>query len=735
MVGYIESAAGLAKPKSKSLNKTAAGTSGTKINSGLYDEEYLGKIMGDRGVEIYDKMRRSDGQAKMLLSVVKNPIKSAKWQVQPATQDDKDIKIAEFIEHVLFNNIGYINGKAKTFREFISEVLTMIEFGFSLFEVVHKLVKGDKVYGDYIGIADFGFRHQRSITKWILDRDGSILSVKQDVYGDLRSSTFISGQHSLVFSMDKEGDNYEGISMLRSCYGAYYRKNIYKQVQGIGIERAAKGVVVGKLSPDIAVNDIDDQTAAFQELIDALGNYALNGVVIGADTELQELKISHDAEKVLKAIDAENTEMTKSFLANFMELGMSSGSGGSYSLGSDLSDIFLSGIQYIADGIAESINIHVIKKLVNAKFGDVDAYPKLKVTGINDKAGKEFAEILAMLADRDIVQVSTGLQEYAHKRLDLPALDDDIRAKDEEMFKTEPPKPVENKAELSDIKKNCGDDDLMCVFQLSEKDRDKFPISAMIEDYASEILSVMDKSLRLRSEKYIDGIMVRVRKGGIKTRNDVFKMKLPNNRAYKTALILWAEKVINEVYPATVAEVKSGVSLADIGGISGNEAELIIAQSNLIAKYQDQDIEKIIAFTFNGNYGVVSKDNLDDEMRRALAQYFAKNAIETSSVNMASSVVNSARKEAFLSPELEQEVESFVYTNGDPRSAICKNLAGKVLTSKQLEETQYYPPNHHNCKSYLVAQTRGDKDNKPVTGLEITGTQEEKTKALRSKTL
>ena len=63
------------------------GSTGTSIYSGYYDEDYLEALKNNERADVYDKMRRSDPQIKMCLSAVKNPIKSAAAEINPAGDD------------------------------------------------------------------------------------------------------------------------------------------------------------------------------------------------------------------------------------------------------------------------------------------------------------------------------------------------------------------------------------------------------------------------------------------------------------------------------------------------------------------------------------------------------------------------------------------------------------------------------------------------------------------------
>jgi len=695
------------KVSKNTTNMKATGTSGTEIYSGYFDEEYLQKLTDSDAIIEFDQMRRSDGQVKMLLSVIKNPIRSATWDIESASDDKQDKEIAAFVKYVLFKNMGTASGsKRKTFNEFISEALTAIEFGHSAFEIVHKVVKGDKTYGDFIGISDLGFRHQRSLEEWGLNEDGSINWIRQSVDGDLAVDIYLSGQHMLIFSMEKEGDNYQGISMLRPCYGSYFRKNIYRKLQAIGIERCAKGIPVGKVPTEMANSeDYQDQLDSFQEIIDKLAAHETNGIVLGAGFDLTELKISHDAESVQKVINAEDIEMSKSFLANFMELGLQ-GNSGSFSLGSDLSDLFLTGIQYIANGIiAERINLDLIEQIVKAKYGEQDNYPKLRVTGINDKAGKELAEIVASLLDKDAIQASTRLQRHMHKVYKLPEIDDDIADITDERLKnpaTENDKTgnIESKKKLHEERK-CMNGHI--IYRLSSDNRKDFPVSAKIEDYADDLNRFMRSFLQQRASDMLVDVAVRIKKGGKDTRKDVLNIRMPNSKAYQTSLKEWVSSIVDEIFFMTVKEVGLDTKKmefedsANINKLPEELKEKLTALTILVAEFQDIDFEKAIYFSFNENYGVLTDQQLINELKRKIDTNFNKNIIETTSVNMAANVVNSTRKETFLSDAVFDEIESFVFNNPSPVSAICKHLNGRVFTEKEYATTPYDPPLHHNC--------------------------------------
>lgn len=411
----------LAEPKdlSAAIHTRAIGTSGTESYSGYPSEEYLYSLRGYQRAKVFDKMRRSDYQVKMCLSAVKNPIRSATWEVHPGEKDNDEAKHhAEFIEHVLFN------GMDDPWSKFLTEVTTFYEFGHSVFEVTHKAVLDHPTFGSYNGIKSLGWRSPKTIDRFNLDKEtGRLKSITQQADGDLASYVDIPAEYLLYFSVDREGSNYEGISWLRSCYGSYIRKCSYLKDNAIGISKFAIPTPIAKVPSG------KEGTPEFDSLIEALQVYTSNEnnyLTIPEGWEIDLKTNTYDPSKVEYSVDAEDKRITKAFLANFLELGM--GTTGSFALSNDLSDFFLSGLEYIADEISEPINCDLIPSLIKMNFGPQSSYPKLKATGISDKAGKELAEIVSMFVSNKVITPDDKLEDHFRKRLGLsPRSDEGVR--------------------------------------------------------------------------------------------------------------------------------------------------------------------------------------------------------------------------------------------------------------------------------------------------------------------
>src|SRR5690349_3921681 len=99
ILGYeINRARIAATPRTPSVKKgLEIGDSGTPFLFGIVRDEYNAKLADMNGVKIYDEMRRSDGTIRAAVSVCSLPIRSAKWYVEPASEDQADKDIADFV--------------------------------------------------------------------------------------------------------------------------------------------------------------------------------------------------------------------------------------------------------------------------------------------------------------------------------------------------------------------------------------------------------------------------------------------------------------------------------------------------------------------------------------------------------------------------------------------------------------------------------------------------------------
>lgn len=692
----------------------AFGSSGTQIFSGYFNEEYLQALTGSGAADVYDKMRRGDARIKMVLGAVKNPIKGASWEVDAAEKENAESeKHAAFIKHVLFEDLG-----GHTWSRKLGEILTMIDFGHSVFEIVHKQVKGHKEFGNYTGIESLGWRSQKTIERWNLDKNnGKLASIEQWTYGDLERTVKIPGEFLVVFTLDQEGDNYEGVSGLRACYGAWWRKDKFLKLNAIGIEKTAVP------TPKVEAPANAEKTESFGQMkaaLQAFTSHQANYIIFPSGWKCDFNQSKYDGSGTRSSIDAENMEIVAAFLANFLMLGQTGG-GGSYSLSFDLSDFFLSGLEHVAKQISEVVNEKIIKPLIDLNFGPQEKYPCLRASGISDKAGAELATALKTLIDGKILTPDDPLEVSMRKRFGLPEMSEEGR----EERTPKAPSPFGGDDEDADEEDEEPKDKPSVKKKLSESvslASKKASVKKAIDDADEEIYSVMQSNLKWISEDLVSRLMKAWNDKPESSEINAFRDVTPKGlKTYAAALEETMSEIAWKAHQQALSQVGES-KLSDIFAMSNFDRlpkkmqKKLRAQSDLLVKTQGADLQKAVYFQFTSSVdaSLGSAALLEKDLTEAAAKFVASGGVATGALNTAAMVVNESRNAVFFDAKVLEGIESFTFTNGDPVSEICKDLDGRTAAADDAESERYFPPLHHNCKSFLTPNLAGGRDNPEI---------------------
>ena len=414
------------KPSTKKVVKKGAAVAvGVKGNTGYWGSadtgEYLSKLQGASGRSIYDQMRRSDGQVKAVLNAVTLPLRQATYFVEPPTDDAKDIEIAEIVKRDLLENM------TMTWDDTVRHICLMFPFGFSVLEKLYEYRE------DRITWRKFDPRLPQSIMGWQYDK------AKRSLIGPTQMDTdgseiLLPIEKLLVFTIDKEGDNWEGISLLRSVYKAWYIKDQLEKINAITHERHGAGVPVLTVPAGIK-QDSDEWNAAVTILEDLQANET-NHLVLPEGYVFTIEGLAGQGTDILPSIKHYDEDIAKSALAQFINLGTTET--GSRALGDSFIDLFLIAIQAFADQICEVINRFAIREMVDFNWS-VDEYPQLRVRRIQ----KLDPTVLAILKNAGLITADDDLENVIRQEFNLPELPEDLEREDESEDEPEPPVPPE----------------------------------------------------------------------------------------------------------------------------------------------------------------------------------------------------------------------------------------------------------------------------------------------------
>lgn len=386
---------------------TELGSAGTYWRDLMGNTEYNAKLRGLSGLEIYDKMRRSDVSVRTSLRLAKTPVQAARWTVDAYDRaDPKAVEQAEFVRKSLFNYMSI------SWEQILSEAMLMLDFGFYMFETVYepRIINGVP----RVVWKKWAPRHPLDVTYqgFEYDEHGGPKGVWMSDYSGV-DDIFIPIDRLLVFTFDREANNMEGTSLLRSAYkNWYYKDNLYK-IDAIQKERHGIGIPVIKLPPGFTVQD--------KTLADQLGrNLRTNEqahVVLPPYWELIFAKVEGQPTNPMESIDHHDKQISKNILAQFIDTGAAASK-------EQEIDLFYKAIRFTADIIRSTINKHAIPQLVDYNFSDVEGYPVLKARRIG-----EANELRTLsFAFRNFVGAGTvipddRLEDWVRDELDMPIPD------------------------------------------------------------------------------------------------------------------------------------------------------------------------------------------------------------------------------------------------------------------------------------------------------------------------
>jgi hypothetical protein len=263
-----------------------------------------------------------------------------------------------------------------------------------------------------IGLRKLSPRRPDSIYAWrLLNGDNGV--IQQTVNGRFE----IPMDKMIIFVNQKEGENWEGVSLLRSAWMHWDLKRAMYRFQNIGAERQSVGVPIATKPTGTLKKDEDDMAEKLENL--RTNEKAFMIVPTGWTVDIMDMK-GGSTKNLDSYIQHHDRAITLNVLAQFLSLG--STSVGSYALSNDQSRLFILCLESIANYIADNINRYLIKKLVDYNF-DVEKYPKIKFDKIGSVDQNIFTTSLQRLQQSGLFTPNSADEKYIRDVMDLPAND------------------------------------------------------------------------------------------------------------------------------------------------------------------------------------------------------------------------------------------------------------------------------------------------------------------------
>ena len=369
---------------------------------GLRQDEFIVQLRGRNGIRKYREMAENDGVIGAILTAMGMMLRSVEWRVEGESE-----KASEFVRSVMHGMDD------KSWEEFIADVLTMLPYGFSLFEMVPR--RDDD---GLIRMKKLASRAAFTIDRFETRENGDILGVWQVA---AQKNVYIPYNRLLHFRTTSAGNEPSGRSVLRSAFTAWRAQNNIKYFEGVGIERELNGLPIVRIPSEFMSADASDaQKALFNQMKTIARDVKRNEqgyIILPSDRYADDdgkltnnLMVEFDliASRGTRDIDTGKVitryqqEMAMSAMADFVMLGMNDR--GSFALSKSKADLFLKALEGYADTIAAQLNRKLLPYLWELNGMNPDDMPKIA---------------RGRIAPVDLEELGTFIQRLALSGVDL----------------------------------------------------------------------------------------------------------------------------------------------------------------------------------------------------------------------------------------------------------------------------------------------------------------------------
>lgn len=378
------------------------GRTGLKQWGGYVYEEWLTDLQGRRGAEMYREMSDQDPVIGGILLCIEMLARKVNWWVEPASQEQPDLLAQEFLQQCLFEDMSV------TWADLISEILTMLPYGYAWFECVYKRRGGDvrdprrksKFTDGRIGLRKLAIRSQDSLLHWDFDDTGGIEAMVQTPPPSYETLT-IPIAKSLLFRTKLVKNNPEGRSILRNAVRPYYFLKNMQNVEGIGVERDLAGYPVLKPPPGVNIWGSSAQEkqlmAQAQAFVSGVRRDELEGAVVPDGWTFELLKGGGSrAFNTNDIIGRYEQRIATSVLGDVVLLGQDKV--GSYALAGTKKGILSAAIESFLDSICSVFNTYETPRLFKLNgFQGLTDWPKLCHGPVEDVDLETIAALLTAM--------------------------------------------------------------------------------------------------------------------------------------------------------------------------------------------------------------------------------------------------------------------------------------------------------------------------------------------------
>lgn len=426
------------KKSNPKVDLGVVGFSGLNQSHGHIDEEFLSRLKGQYGIKTYREMADNSSTIGAVLYIIKALVRQVEWRAEPADTSQASLDAAQFLEECLFD-------MSITWEDTVSEVLSMLQYGWSYFEKVYKIRRGpdekdsstrSKFSDGKIGWRKFAMRAQDTLDRWQFDEDGGLSGMHQQ---DLASgkAAYIPIEKSVLFRTEVTKDNPEGRSILRNSVTDWFYLKRISNIEAIGIERDMTGLLTMEVPIEVLSTTADENARALRVQLENMlsqlkrdeREFAMVPAELDRDGNPTGYKLKLLATGGSRQIDTNATKLyykigiLQSMVAQFIQLGMAGI--GSFALASSQTDLFATALGSFLQIISSTFNRFAVAPLMQLNGIQAEYWPELITGDIETPALADVAQYITALAQSGKLPEDAALDRRLLEIAGLPIPEDE----------------------------------------------------------------------------------------------------------------------------------------------------------------------------------------------------------------------------------------------------------------------------------------------------------------------
>lgn len=320
----------------------------------------------------------------------------------------------------------HLGGTSIPFNKSVAHFCTAFVHGFKVKEKVFD-PPGTTVDDPYIRLRKLAPRDSRTI-KFLTDRTGGFDGIVQRTnwkgeFIDVK----LPKERALYYAVNEEEVPFYGKSLFQTAYYHFDKKHKAYFILHLALAMGALPPRLGRAAPATTPE-------ARQQFLNALSDLGTNAAMLvpdGFEILPDQFKGASDKLPYIETLEHHNLEMSKSFVAQFIDIGTGGGGGGGFSLSKNHLDALNEAIENRMYEIQDIYNNFVIPELIDWNFG-TGRYPHLEFMPLTDDVRQVTIDIFQkILSARETPLAPEFLAALEKEMVDYLGLDVEDAAIDE----------------------------------------------------------------------------------------------------------------------------------------------------------------------------------------------------------------------------------------------------------------------------------------------------------------